>query len=65
MAICYLAFVASERIAALLGFMGNIVLARLLGVILAALAEQIRHRRDRRDWEVRSESARYSRLRFF
>ena len=40
MAICYLAFVASERIAALLGSTGNIVLTRLLGVILAALAVQ-------------------------
>ena len=40
MAICYLAFIAAERIAALLGATGNIVLTRLLGVILAALAVQ-------------------------
>ena len=40
MALCYLTFITSERVAALLGATGNIVLTRLLGVILAALAVQ-------------------------
>jgi multiple antibiotic resistance protein len=39
-ALCYVGFVASERLARLLGATGNIVLTRLLGVILAALAAQ-------------------------
>ncbi|WP_349368520.1 MarC family protein [Salinarimonas sp.] len=39
-AICFLAFLAAERVARLLGVTGNIVLTRLLGVILAALAVQ-------------------------
>jgi multiple antibiotic resistance protein len=38
MALCYLTFLTSERVAAMLGATGNIVLTRLLGVILAALA---------------------------
>jgi multiple antibiotic resistance protein len=40
MALCYLTFLASERVAKILGATGNIVLTRLLGVILAALAVQ-------------------------
>jgi multiple antibiotic resistance protein len=40
MALCYLTFLTSERVAAMLGATGNIVLTRLLGVILAALAVQ-------------------------
>ena len=40
MAITYLCFLLSERISSLLGTTGNIVLTRLLGVILAALAVQ-------------------------
>jgi multiple antibiotic resistance protein len=40
MALCYLTFLLSEPIARLLGATGNIVLTRLLGVILAALAVQ-------------------------
>lgn len=39
-ATCFLAFLAAERVARLLGVTGNIVLTRLLGVILAALAVQ-------------------------
>ena len=39
-ALCYLGFIASERLARLLGATGNVVLTRLLGVILAALAAQ-------------------------
>lgn len=39
-AICFLAFLAAERVAGVLGVTGNIVLTRLLGVILAALAVQ-------------------------
>ena len=39
-AVCVLCFLAAERIAKLLGTTGNIVLSRLLGVILAALAVQ-------------------------
>ncbi|MCK9913044.1 MarC family protein [Microbacteriaceae bacterium K1510] len=39
-ALCFLAFFAASRIARLLGITGNIVLSRLLGVILAALAVQ-------------------------
>lgn len=37
---CFLAFLLAERVARLLGVTGNIVLTRLLGVILAALAVQ-------------------------
>jgi multiple antibiotic resistance protein len=39
-ALCVLAFLAAERIAKLLGITGNVVLSRLLGVVLAALAVQ-------------------------
>jgi multiple antibiotic resistance protein len=37
---CWITFVAAERISGLLGRTGNIVLSRLLGVLLAALAVQ-------------------------
>jgi multiple antibiotic resistance protein len=37
---CFAVFVAAERIGRLLGITGNLVLSRLLGVILAALAVQ-------------------------
>jgi multiple antibiotic resistance protein len=40
MGACWVVFVLAGRIARLLGVTGNIVLARLLGVILAALAVQ-------------------------
>jgi len=40
MSACWAVFVLAGRIAGLLGVTGNIVLARLLGVILAALAVQ-------------------------
>ncbi len=40
MALCYFVFLSSERVSRLLGTTGNIVLTRLLGVILAALAVQ-------------------------
>ena len=40
MAACLMAFFAAERIGKLLGVTGNVVLSRLLGVILAALAVQ-------------------------
>jgi len=40
MALCYLVFLSSERVSKMLGATGNIVLTRLLGVILAALAVQ-------------------------
>jgi multiple antibiotic resistance protein len=39
-AICYAAFAAAERIGRALGTTGNVVLSRLLGVLLAALAVQ-------------------------
>jgi len=39
-AACFAAFLAAERIAGLLGITGNVVLSRLLGVLLAALAVQ-------------------------
>ncbi|MBM3529327.1 MAG: MarC family protein [Alphaproteobacteria bacterium] len=39
-AACVLCFIAAEKIGKLLGITGNIVLSRLLGVILAALAVQ-------------------------
>jgi multiple antibiotic resistance protein len=37
---CLIAFLAAERLGRLLGVTGNIVLSRLLGVVLAALAVQ-------------------------
>jgi multiple antibiotic resistance protein len=37
---CFVAFIFAHRISRLLGLTGNIVLARLLGVLLAALAVQ-------------------------
>ena len=40
MILCYATFLVSERVSKLLGSTGNIVLTRLLGVILAALAVQ-------------------------
>jgi multiple antibiotic resistance protein len=40
MAACLLSFFAADRIGKLLGVTGNVVLSRLLGVILAALAVQ-------------------------
>jgi len=40
MAVSYLAFLGAERISGLLGTTGNIVLTRMLGVVLAALAVQ-------------------------
>jgi multiple antibiotic resistance protein len=40
MAACLISFLAAERIGKLLGVTGNVVLSRLLGVILAALAVQ-------------------------
>jgi multiple antibiotic resistance protein len=39
-ALCLLAFLAASRIEKLLGITGNVVLSRLLGVLLAALAVQ-------------------------
>jgi multiple antibiotic resistance protein len=38
--VCVVAFLLAERIARLFGTTGNIVLSRLLGVLLAALAVQ-------------------------
>ena len=40
MAVCFAAYSAADRIARLIGTMGNLVLSRLLGVVLAALAVQ-------------------------
>jgi multiple antibiotic resistance protein len=40
LAACMAAFIAAERIGKLLGITGNVVLSRLLGVVLAALAAQ-------------------------
>jgi multiple antibiotic resistance protein len=37
---CYVTFVLSEQVARLLGTTGNLVLSRMLGVVLAALAVQ-------------------------
>jgi multiple antibiotic resistance protein len=37
---CLIAFIFAGRISGLLGMTGNIVLSRLLGVLLAALAVQ-------------------------
>jgi multiple antibiotic resistance protein len=39
-AACYLAFLSASRLGRILGVTGNIVLSRLLGVVLAALAVQ-------------------------
>jgi multiple antibiotic resistance protein len=39
-ALCLITFVLAERISRFLGVTGNIVLSRLLGVLLAALAVQ-------------------------
>lgn len=39
-ALCFICFAAADRIGKLLGVTGNVVLSRLLGVILAALAVQ-------------------------
>jgi multiple antibiotic resistance protein len=39
-AACLLTFIGAARISKLLGMTGNIVLSRLLGVLLAALAVQ-------------------------
>jgi multiple antibiotic resistance protein len=39
-AVCVAVFAAAERIGKLIGSTGNVVLSRLLGVILAALAVQ-------------------------
>jgi multiple antibiotic resistance protein len=38
--LCVIAFLLAERVAKLFGTTGNIVLSRLLGVLLAALAVQ-------------------------
>jgi multiple antibiotic resistance protein len=40
MALCFVAFMLAARIAKLLGTTANVVLSRLLGVLLAALAVQ-------------------------
>lgn len=40
LALCFLVFVLASRIAGFIGVTGNVVLSRLLGVILAALAVQ-------------------------
>jgi multiple antibiotic resistance protein len=40
MILCYVTFLAAERVSRLLGTTGNVVLTRMLGVILAALAVQ-------------------------
>lgn len=40
MLLCYLTFLTSERVSRLLGTTGNLVLTRMLGVVLAALAVQ-------------------------
>jgi multiple antibiotic resistance protein len=37
---CFLAFLLADRIGRLLGVTGNVVLERLLGILLAALAVQ-------------------------
>jgi multiple antibiotic resistance protein len=39
-ALCWLVFLFAERISQLLGVTGNIVLTRLLGIVLVALAVQ-------------------------
>jgi multiple antibiotic resistance protein len=38
--LCFVVFTLAARIASLLGTTGNVVLSRLLGVLLAALAVQ-------------------------
>jgi multiple antibiotic resistance protein len=40
LALCFVVFTLAARVAALLGTTGNVVLSRLLGVLLAALAVQ-------------------------
>ena len=40
LAICFIVFTLAARIARLIGITGNVVLSRLLGVLLAALAVQ-------------------------
>jgi multiple antibiotic resistance protein len=40
MLLCYLTFRLSEHVSRLLGTTGNLVLSRMLGVVLAALAVQ-------------------------
>jgi multiple antibiotic resistance protein len=40
MLLCYLTFLTAERVSRLLGTTGNVVLTRMLGVVLAALAVQ-------------------------
>ena len=40
MLLCYITFLMSERVAGLLGTTGKVVLTRMLGVVLAALAVQ-------------------------
>jgi multiple antibiotic resistance protein len=40
MALCYITFLMSERVSGLLGTTGKVVLTRMLGVVLAALAVQ-------------------------
>ena len=40
MALCFVVFALAARIARLMGITGNVVLSRLLGVLLAALAVQ-------------------------
>jgi multiple antibiotic resistance protein len=40
MLLCYLTFLMAERVSRMLGTTGNIVLTRMLGVVLAALAVQ-------------------------
>jgi multiple antibiotic resistance protein len=40
LALCFAVFTLASRIAKLMGITGNIVLSRLLGVLLAALAVQ-------------------------
>jgi multiple antibiotic resistance protein len=40
MLLCYLTFLMAERVSRLLGTTGNVVLTRMLGVVLAALAVQ-------------------------
>jgi multiple antibiotic resistance protein len=40
MAVCFVAFLAAERVSRLLGATGAVVLSRMLGVVLAALAVQ-------------------------
>ena len=40
MLLCYVTFLMAERVSRLLGTTGNLVLTRMLGVVLAALAVQ-------------------------